>query len=238
MNSTEQVSFILRTYCATYNHENYIMDAMNGFAIQQTTFPVVFTIVDDASTDKTSTVIKHYVSELMEIIFNYLQSNNVAFSTIMSFLTQTSHTLILCLFSFGNMQAIILAAGMGRRLGEYTHDNTKCMLEVNGVRLIDRALDTLNSIGVSRVVLVVGYKGQNVKDYVGPEYKGTPVVYVDNPVYDRTNNIYSLYLAKDYMLEEDTLLLESDLIYEPSVVKKLLQDARGGRVHWLGLAGL
>lgn len=123
------------------------------------------------------------------------------------------------------MQAIILAAGMGRRLGEYTHDNTKCMLEVNGVRLIDRALDTLNSIGVSRVVLVVGYKGQNVKDYVGPEYKGTPVVYVDNPVYDRTNNIYSLYLAKDYMLEEDTLLLESDLIYEPSVVKKLLQDA-------------
>lgn len=67
MNSTEQVSFILRTYCATYNHENYIMDAMNGFAIQQTTFPVVFTIVDDASTDKTSTVIKHYVSENFDL---------------------------------------------------------------------------------------------------------------------------------------------------------------------------
>ena len=120
------------------------------------------------------------------------------------------------------MQAIILAAGMGRRLGDYTHDNTKCMLEVNGVRLIDRALDSLHSVGVSRVVLVVGYKGQNVKDYVGHDYKGTPIVYVDNPVYDKTNNIYSLYLAKDYMLEEDTLLLESDLIYEPSIVKKLL----------------
>lgn len=113
---------------------------------------------------------------------------------------------------------------MGKRLGEYTHDNTKCMLEVNGVRLIDRALETLHNIGVSRVVLVVGYKGQNVKDYVGTCYKGTPIVYVDNPVYDKTNNIYSLFLARDYMLEEDTLLLESDLIYEPAVVQKLLED--------------
>ena len=122
------------------------------------------------------------------------------------------------------MQAIILAAGMGKRLGEYTHDNTKCMLEVNGVKLIDRALACLHDIGVSRVILVVGYKGQNVKDYVGTDYKGTPVVYVENPIYDKTNNIYSLYLAKDYMLEEDTLLLESDLIYEPAVVRKLLSD--------------
>ena len=122
------------------------------------------------------------------------------------------------------MQAIILAAGMGKRLGEYTHDNTKCMLEVNGVRLIDRALETLHEVSVSRVVLVVGYKGQNLKDYVGIDYKGTPIVYVDNFVYEKTNNIYSLYLAKDYMLEEDTLLLESDLIYEPAVVRKLLED--------------
>ena len=122
------------------------------------------------------------------------------------------------------MQAIILAAGMGKRLGEYTQDNTKCMLRVNGVRLIDRALASLYEAGVSRVVIVVGYKGQNVKDYVGAEYKGTPVFYVDNPIYDKTNNIYSLYLAKDYMLEEDTLLLESDLIYEPSIVKKLLKN--------------
>lgn len=122
------------------------------------------------------------------------------------------------------MQAIILAAGMGKRLGEYTQNNTKCMLEVNGVRLIDRALNTLHEVGVSRVILVVGYKGQNVKNYVGTEYRGIPIVYVDNPIYDKTNNIYSLYLAKDYMLEEDTILLESDLIYESAVVKKLLED--------------
>lgn len=122
------------------------------------------------------------------------------------------------------MQAIILAAGMGKRLGEYTHNNTKCMLEVNGEKLIDRALSCLHDVNVSRVVLVVGYKGQNVKDYVGDNYKGTPIVYVDNPIYDKTNNIFSLFLAKDFMLEEDTILMESDIIYEPAVVAQLLAD--------------
>ncbi len=122
------------------------------------------------------------------------------------------------------MQAIILAAGMGKRLGEYTQDNTKCMLEVNGIRLIDRALEHLHKLNVSRVVLVVGYKRQNVKDYVGSDFKGTPVVYVDNAIYDRTNNIYSLYQAKDFLLEEDTLLLESDLIYNFDVLEKLYCD--------------
>lgn len=124
------------------------------------------------------------------------------------------------------MQAIILAAGMGRRLGELTKDNTKCMLEVNGVRLIDRTLDSLASLGLSRIVIVVGYNGEKVKQYVGTSHKGVEVVYVDNAIYDKTNNIYSLYLARDYMLREDTLLLESDLIYEQAVIDKLLADPR------------
>lgn len=122
------------------------------------------------------------------------------------------------------MQAIILAAGMGKRLGEYTSDNTKCMLRVNGIRLIDRFLEALSEIGVSRIVLVVGYKGQNVKDYVGSSFNGIPVEYVDNPVYDTTNNIYSLFLAKDYLTEEDTLLLESDLIFDKKILNKLVDS--------------
>ena len=122
------------------------------------------------------------------------------------------------------MQAVILAAGMGRRLGELTGDNTKCMLEVNGVRLIDRTLECLAKHDISRIVLVVGYKRENVKAYVGNSYKGIEIVYVDNPIYDKTNNIYSLYLAKDYLVAEDTLLLESDLIYEPSVITRLIEN--------------
>lgn len=122
------------------------------------------------------------------------------------------------------MQAIILAAGMGKRLGEYTKNNTKCMLEVNGTRLIDRTLEALFSVGVNKIVLVVGYKGQNVKDYVGTSFRGIPIEYVDNPIYDKTNNIYSLFLAKDYLMSEDTLLLESDSIFDSSVVQKLVDD--------------
>lgn len=124
------------------------------------------------------------------------------------------------------MQAIILAAGMGKRLGDYTHDNTKCMLEVNGIRLIDRALAALKENNISKVVLVIGYKGQNVINYIGNEYQGIPIEYVENPIYDKTNNIYSLYLAKDYMTAEDTLLLESDIIFAPSVIKRLVDDER------------
>lgn len=124
------------------------------------------------------------------------------------------------------MHAIILAAGMGRRLGELTKDNTKCMLEVNGIRLIDRTLDSLSSLGLSRIILVVGYNGDKVKQYVGTMHNGVDIVYVDNPIYDKTNNIYSLYLARKYMLQEDTLLLESDLIFEQGVIDKLLADPR------------
>lgn len=117
------------------------------------------------------------------------------------------------------MQAIILAAGMGRRLGEFTSDNTKCMLEVNGVRLIDRMLRQLQQLNLSRYVIVIGYEGEKLKNYLTENYPSLPIEFVENNVYDRTNNIYSLWLAREFMAEEDTLLLESDLIYENSILE-------------------
>ena len=112
------------------------------------------------------------------------------------------------------MQAIILAAGMGKRLGEYTKNNTKCMVPVNGVPLIDRVLNQLSSLKLSRVVIVVGYEGQKLIDHIGNEYNGLKIEYIFNSIYGKTNNIYSLALAKDKMQEDDTLLLESDLIFD------------------------
>lgn len=117
-----------------------------------------------------------------------------------------------------------MAAGMGRRLGELTNDNTKCMLEVNGTRLIHRLLNNIESIGLRRVILVVGYKAENVKRLIGNRYKGIDIEYVENNVYDKTNNIYSLYLAREYLTEDDTLLLESDLIFESRILKKLVDN--------------
>ncbi len=123
------------------------------------------------------------------------------------------------------MQAIILAAGMGRRLGELTKENTKCMVEVNGVRLIDRLLGQLSGLSLRRVIIVVGYQGQNLMDYIGHRYDGRLTIeYAENPIYDKTNNIYSLSLVKEKMLEDDTLLIESDLIFSDRLFQMILED--------------
>lgn len=123
------------------------------------------------------------------------------------------------------MQAIILAAGMGRRLGEYTKDNTKCMLPVNGERLIDRTLKILCHQGIKKVVIVIGYKGENLKNYIGDRYSSQlDIEYINNPIYDKTNNIYSLSLAEEKMVEDDTILFESDLIYEEDIVRQLIDN--------------
>lgn len=124
------------------------------------------------------------------------------------------------------MQAIILAAGMGKRLKDLTENNTKCMVKVNGVTLIERMLLQLDKLNLSKVVIVVGYEGQKLIDYISNLSINTTIQYVENPIYDKTNNIYSLALAKKYLLAEDTLLLESDVIFEDDVLKTLIEDER------------
>lgn len=113
---------------------------------------------------------------------------------------------------------------MGRRLGEFSADNTKCMLEVNGVRLIDRMLNQLSKLNLSRIVIVIGYEGGKLKNYLTKNYPSWPIEFVENSVYDKTNNIYSLWLARGYMGEEDTLLLESDLIYEDFILESAVNS--------------
>ncbi len=115
---------------------------------------------------------------------------------------------------------------MGRRLKELTQDNTKCMVKVNGVTLIERLLTQLDKRSLSKIVIVVGYEGQKLINYINTLDVETPIVYVDNPIYNKTNNIYSLALAKEYLCEEDTLLFESDLIFEDSVIDALTEDPR------------
>lgn len=124
------------------------------------------------------------------------------------------------------MQALILAAGMGKRLKELTAGNTKCMVKVNGITIIERTLRILDKKQLSKIVLVVGYKGQNLIDYIETLGIQTPIEYVDNPIYNKTNNIYSLALAKNYLMDEDTLLLESDLVFEEALIDMLLEDPR------------
>lgn len=124
------------------------------------------------------------------------------------------------------MQAIILAAGMGKRLGELTKDNTKCMVPVNGIRLIDRMLSQLSTLQLNRVVIVVGYQGENLIRHIGDRYDDRlKIEYIHNPIYDKTNNIYSLGLAKAQMQEDDTLLLESDLIFDSAMLNLIISHS-------------
>ena len=127
------------------------------------------------------------------------------------------------------MQAIILAAGMGKRLRSYTKDATKCMVKVNGKTLIEYMIEALVSNNIERLVVVVGYKGQLLKDFIASKFNtenlhGMRIEYIENPVYDTTNNIYSLYLAGNEMAKADTLLLESDLIFKPEILTRLLSS--------------
>ena len=124
------------------------------------------------------------------------------------------------------MQAVILAAGMGKRLQKLTKNNTKCMVEVNGITLIERALRILDRKGLSRIIIVVGYEGRRLMEYIDSLRIETPIRFIDNQVYHKTNNIYSLALTKDYLIAEDTLILESDLIFDEEVIDILLQDKR------------
>ncbi len=127
------------------------------------------------------------------------------------------------------MQALILAAGMGKRLGRYTKNATKCMVKVNGKALIEYAIESLVQNGIKKLIIVVGYKGDVLIDFIKSKFNasnlnGMEIEYIENKVYDKTNNIYSLYLACDRLVQDDTILLESDLIYKPSIIKQLLES--------------
>lgn len=124
------------------------------------------------------------------------------------------------------MQAIILAAGMGKRLKGFTRDHTKCMVSVNGISLIERMLGQLDQLNLNRIIIVIGYKGQQLISFIQSLSVSTPIIYVENQNFSQTNNIYSLFLAKEYLSEDNTLLLESDIIFENSLLNELVNDKR------------
>ena len=127
------------------------------------------------------------------------------------------------------MQAIMLAAGMGKRLGRYTQNGTKCMVLVNGKSLIEYAIEALVKAKIEKLTLVIGYKGDVLKNYISSKFNeenlgGMKIEYIENSVYDKTNNIYSLYLAKDLLVNEDTILLESDVIFDYKILQDLVNS--------------
>jgi len=111
---------------------------------------------------------------------------------------------------------------MGKRLGDLTRNSTKCMVPVNKKRLIDYMMEALLKAGIRRFVLVVGHGAEELEAVLSSTYKDAEIVYVLNPDYAKTNNIYSLYLAREEMERDDSLLLESDVIFEQGILDDCL----------------
>ncbi len=122
------------------------------------------------------------------------------------------------------MQAIMLAAGMGRRMGKYTEDHTKCMMNVGGMTLLERTIEALRQAGINKLVMVIGYQAEILKDFIAEKNFGIEIEYVCNNEYATTNNIYSLYLAREYLRNDDTILIESDLIYDKKIIADLVNS--------------
>jgi choline kinase len=120
------------------------------------------------------------------------------------------------------MKTVILAAGEGRRLHPLTKDRPKAMLEVGGRMLIERALSALRGAGIERseVIILSGHKVEKLKE-AAPDCR-----FIHNEIYDRTNNIYSLWLAGGELAGQEFLLLNSDVLFASQMVKNILQDAR------------
>lgn len=113
--------------------------------------------------------------------------------------------------------AVILAAGMGRRLGPFTRRLPKPLLPVNGTPILLNSLDNLAAAGVERATIVVGHLGDEIVRAVGDEHAGMPISYVRSERYMSTNDIYSLWLAREH-LSGDTIILQADVFYEPAVL--------------------
>lgn len=137
------------------------------------------------------------------------------------------------------MQALMLAAGMGKRLGAYTNNQTKCMVKVGGKTLLEHAADALRMAGIKKFVIVVGYEGEKLMAFAREKLSDFELEFVVNEDYDRTNNIYSLYMAREQLMADDTILLESDLIYEPELIRSMVEDSSPNLVavakfeHWM-----
>jgi choline kinase len=116
---------------------------------------------------------------------------------------------------------LFLLAGRGKRLGEMTKKIPKPLVDVNGRSIILRSLEKLTKFKVNKIFIVVGYRYKKIISEVGKKYNGIEIVYIRNSIWMRTNNMYSLYLAKNILLNDDVLIVEGDVLFTEKTVKKI-----------------
>ncbi len=121
--------------------------------------------------------------------------------------------------------ALLLAAGMGNRLSPLTDSTPKCLVEVNRIPILERLMRSLRSHGFTRLFVVTGHLSKVIEDYLGSRYAGIEIIYIDSPLYETTNNIYSLWLAGKE-IDEPFMLIESDLVFHSELLTPMLKPDR------------
>jgi choline kinase len=121
------------------------------------------------------------------------------------------------------MQAIILAAGFGKRLKPLTDSIPKSLVEVNGTPLLVNTLNLLSDVDVTEAIIVVGHMKEKIIETIGHRYNNIKITYVENPIYDKSNNIYSFWLSKDYV-KDDVIMFECDLFYDERLIESICKE--------------
>lgn len=121
--------------------------------------------------------------------------------------------------------ALLLAAGTGSRLYPLTKTSPKCLTEVGGLPILERLVNNLRDQGIERLVVVTGHLGDCIRDFLNDKARDMRVDYIHSPKYRTTNNIYSLWLARE-QIQEPFLLVESDLVFDASMLEDMLHPDR------------
>ncbi len=119
------------------------------------------------------------------------------------------------------MNAIILAAGRGERLGEAAGGRPKCLLRFGGKTLLQRHIEILNGLGAQRIIIVTGYRHRDIGAELATVRSGAPVETIVNPDYE-AGSVVSLHCAYDHLDGgADSIMMDADVLYEPGILARL-----------------
>ena len=120
------------------------------------------------------------------------------------------------------MKALILASGLGKRLRPLTEKNPKALIHLGKKSILERMVRLLIKNNVVDIIITTGHLENQIKDFIKTKFPSLNVTYINNPIYDKTNYIYSLWLARDAVGDDDIVLLHSDMVFEPGLLKKVI----------------
>ena len=120
------------------------------------------------------------------------------------------------------MKTVILAAGAGSRLKPLTENLPKCLLNAGKKSILEMTIENLIETGNKEIIIVTGYLENKIREFIHDRFPQLNITFIFNSSFASTNNIYSLWLAKDEVLGDDMLMMDSDIIFDKRIITKLI----------------